>query len=77
MRKTASVDQHSVTGRDPPRLAVLLGDYAHDTAVFLDDRPEDMPGGADVIAISPYLVDNCHDRGLAIAARRAGLIAVE
>lgn len=43
-------------------------------AVFVDDRPEDMPEGADVIALSPYLAENRHDRGLAVAARRAGML---
>ena len=36
-----------------------------DRAVFIDDRPEDMPVGANVIAVSPYIAHNPHDRGLA------------
>jgi hypothetical protein len=32
--------------------------------VFVDDRPEDMPVGADVLAVSPYIADNPHDRAL-------------
>lgn len=32
--------------------------------VFVDDRPEDMPVGADVRAVSPYLAPNPHDRVL-------------
>jgi long-chain acyl-CoA synthetase len=42
-------------------------------AVFVDDRPEDLPVGARVIAVSPYLAANPHDRGLDPAARFAGL----
>jgi long-chain acyl-CoA synthetase len=41
-------------------------------AVFVDDRPEDMPMGATVISVSPYLVHNPHDRGLRGAAEQAG-----
>ena len=41
--------------------------------VFVDDRPEDMPIGADVIAVAPYLIENPRDRGLMRAAERAGL----
>ena len=37
---------------------------------LVDDRPEDMPVGADVVAVAPYLVDNRHDRGLAPVADR-------
>jgi phosphoglycolate phosphatase-like HAD superfamily hydrolase len=44
-----------------------------DAVVFVDDRPEDLPAAADVVAVAPYLVDNPHDRGLAPARRRAGL----
>jgi phosphoserine phosphatase len=33
-------------------------------AVFVDDRPEDMPVGAHVIAVFPYLAANPHDRAL-------------
>jgi hypothetical protein len=39
-------------------------------AVYIDDRPEDMPVGAEVIAVRPYLVGNVHDRGLAAATER-------
>jgi hypothetical protein len=38
--------------------------------VFVDDRPEDMPVGADIIAVFPYLAMNPHDRGLSEAMRR-------
>ena len=39
--------------------------------VFVDDRPEDLPTGAAVIAVAPYLSDNPHDRGLAEPLERA------
>jgi len=42
-------------------------------AVFVDDRPEDLPAGVQVVAVSPYLAENPHDRGLGPAARVAGL----
>lgn len=42
-------------------------------SVFVDDRPEDMPVGADVVAVSPYLSPDPHDRGLRPALRRAEL----
>lgn len=41
--------------------------------VFVDDHPEDLPPELTVIAVSPYLVDDPHDRGLDEVARRAGL----
>ncbi len=36
-------------------------------ATYVDDRPEDMPVGATVVAVSPYLSDDPFDRGLARA----------
>jgi long-chain acyl-CoA synthetase len=33
-------------------------------AVFVDDRPEDLAEGLEVIAVSPYLVDDRFDHGL-------------
>ena len=41
--------------------------------VFVDDRPEDLAEELDVLAVSPYLSDDPHDRGLRTVARRAGL----
>ena len=41
--------------------------------VFVDDRPEDLSPGLTVIAVSPYLSHDPHDRGLEVVARRAGL----
>ena len=42
-------------------------------AVFVDDRPEDLAEDLDVVAVSPYLAEDAHDRGLEVVARRAGL----
>jgi hypothetical protein len=41
--------------------------------VFVDDRPEDLAADFEVVAVSPYLSDDPHDRGLDVVARRAGL----
>ena len=55
---------HAKVDRDPH------GRYVPDfldgalAAVFVDDRPEDMPLGAEVVAGSPYLAANPHDRVL-------------
>ena len=64
-------DERDLDGRYIPR---FLSDSS---AVFVDDRPEDMPLDADVIAVSPYIGPNPHDRGLgravagdAVRARR-------
>ena len=43
-------------------------------AVFVDDRPEDLARHLDVLAVSPYLSADPHDRGLQGVARRAGLV---
>jgi long-chain acyl-CoA synthetase len=43
-------------------------------AVFIDDRPEDLDERLDVIAVSPYLSNDPHDRGLRDVARRAALL---
>jgi phosphoglycolate phosphatase-like HAD superfamily hydrolase len=43
-------------------------------AVYVDDRPEDMPLGAEVIAVSPYISESKWDRGLATVAARAELL---
>ncbi len=42
-------------------------------AVFVDDRPEDLGHDLDVLAVSPYLSDDPHDRGLEPVARSAGM----
>ena len=41
--------------------------------VLVDDRPEDMPSGHEVIAVPPYLASNPHDRALRTVAERAGI----
>jgi len=41
--------------------------------VFVDDRPEDLAEDLEVLAVSPYLSQDPHDRGLQAVARRAGL----
>jgi long-chain acyl-CoA synthetase len=43
-----------------------------DSAVFVDDRPEDLPAGAVVVAVSPYIAPDPHDDGLRRALARAG-----
>jgi phosphoglycolate phosphatase-like HAD superfamily hydrolase len=63
---------HEKDGRDGAGrylTAHFLAD--HRRVVFVDDRPEDMPEDAEVIAVSPYLGQNPHDRGLAPARSRA------
>ena len=42
-------------------------------AVFVDDRPEDLPPIAEVLAVSPYLSHAPHDRGLEPIMSRAGM----
>jgi long-chain acyl-CoA synthetase len=52
-------DQRDAQGRYVPTfLATPLA------ATYVDDRPEDMPIGAAIIPVSPYLVDDRFDRGL-------------
>ncbi len=41
--------------------------------VFVDDRPEDLAESLEVLAVSPYLADDPHDRALETVARCAGL----
>jgi long-chain acyl-CoA synthetase len=62
---------HDKEGRD------AAGRYVTDalpadlgSLVFVDDRPEDMPVGANVVAVAPYLVDNPHDRALESVSQR-------
>ncbi len=48
--------------------------FARNTSVvFVDDRPEDLPVGVDIIAVSPYLSADPYDRGLSPVAERAGI----
>jgi FMN phosphatase YigB (HAD superfamily) len=41
--------------------------------IFIDDRPEDMPIGTEVVAVHPYISPSPYDRGLHPVGRRAGL----
>ena len=43
------------------------------SAVFVDDRPEDLAGDVDLLTVSPYITEDPHDRGLDLVAQRAGL----
>lgn len=63
---------HDKEGRDAAGRYVVhrfLGGL--DGVVFVDDRPEDMPAGAEVVSVSPYLAPNPHDAGLRPALQRA------
>ena len=53
-------------------LTACLG-TEYERLIFIDDRPEDMPVGADVLAVAPYLIENPRDRGLRLVADRLGL----
>jgi long-chain acyl-CoA synthetase len=56
---------HDKDGRDADgRYSTAHVFAAIDGVVFVDDRPDDLPLGADVIAVAPYLSPNPHDRGL-------------
>ena len=46
-------------------------------AVFVDDRPEDLASGLEVLSVSPYLCEDPHDRALLAVAQRAGLPSCE
>ena len=46
-------------------------------AIFIDDRPEDLPASAEVLAVPPYLIENPRDRGLEQVAARAGAARAE
>ncbi|MET0908328.1 MAG: hypothetical protein ABWZ99_02575 [Ilumatobacteraceae bacterium] len=77
-RAVAAGIDHLVDGYHPKEGRDADGRYstAHvlaalDGVVFVDDRPGDMPVGADVVAVSPYLAPNPHDHGLAAAVARA------
>jgi phosphoglycolate phosphatase-like HAD superfamily hydrolase len=56
---------HGKDDRDGHR-RYLTGAFSDDlaTVVFVDDRPEDMPFGATVISVSPYISHNPHDGAL-------------
>ena len=59
-------------GEGAKELAFADGPGDTTLAVFVDDRPEDMPVGAAVIAVSPYLAHNPHDTGLSVVVQAAG-----
>jgi long-chain acyl-CoA synthetase len=62
---------HDKDGRDADGRYLTAHVIAEiDGVVFVDDRPGDMPLGADVIAVSPYLTPNPRDRGLDRALTR-------
>jgi len=67
---TAGIDHlidrcHDKDGRDADgRYSTAHMITELDGVVFVDDRPGDMPLGAAVIAVSPYLAPNPRDRGL-------------
>lgn len=62
-------------GRDGDGCYLTAHLPAHSSrAVFVDDHPEDLPRHLDVLAVSPYLSEDPHDRGLQRVARRAGLV---
>jgi hypothetical protein len=73
---TAGIDHlvdgyHDKDGRDADgRYSTAHVCAAIDGVVFVDDRPDDMPLGAEVIAVSPYLAPTPHDRGLDPALAR-------
>jgi hypothetical protein len=65
---------HSKEGRDEHgRYSTVALQVSHASTVFVDDRPEDLPIDADVVAVSPYLAHSPHDEGLRLAVIRAGL----
>jgi long-chain acyl-CoA synthetase len=64
---------HDKEGRDE-RGRYLVGAFLDGLAgvVFVDDRPEDLPEGAEIVVVPPYIAPNEHDRGLVRVAARAG-----
>jgi long-chain acyl-CoA synthetase len=63
----------AVRDRDGHYITAHLGvETGH--VVFVDDRPEDLAEELDVRAVSPYLSDDRHDRGLEEVVRSVGLV---
>ena len=61
-------------GRDADgRYLVASLSIVLDQSIFVDDRPEDLPREAEVLAVPPYLIENPRDQGLAAIAARAGI----
>ena len=50
-------------GEDGRYLTRHLGTDLRAT-VFVDDQPGDLPSTARCVAVTPYMSDDCHDRGL-------------
>ena len=48
-------------------------DLGSEPTVFVDDHPEDLSPDLTVVAVTPYLSDDPHDRGLEEVAQVAGL----
>jgi long-chain acyl-CoA synthetase len=65
---------HDKEARDDDGRYVVAFLEAPLEAVYVDDRPEDLPLGASVIAVSPYLAHNPFDRtwSTAVTATRHG-----
>lgn len=59
---------HEKAGRDGEGRFVLPDGIGLEGTVFVDDRPEDLPVGATVVIVFPYLADNPHDRAFAAVA---------
>lgn len=69
---------HAKDGRDGDgRYRIDALPLGAGAAVFVDDRPEDLPDGVVVVAVSPYLSHTPHDRGLRRALDRAGMVRNE
>jgi hypothetical protein len=64
---------HSKDARDAA--GRYVADHVVDAGVvvFVDDRPEDLPLGATVMSVSPYLAHDPRDRGLLATIRLAGI----
>jgi long-chain acyl-CoA synthetase len=68
---------YAKSSRDEDRRYVTSGFLAGLTGVvFVDDRPEDMPVGAEVITVRPYLAPNPHDRGLEACLQHPTLLTL-
>ncbi|HEV2368567.1 MAG TPA: DUF705 domain-containing protein [Acidimicrobiales bacterium] len=69
---------HSKAGRDGNGRYSTAGLPAGSGSFrFIDDRPEDLPAGADVVVVSPYLSPDPHDDGLRRGLERAGHLQVQ
>jgi hypothetical protein len=64
---------HSKEGRDSSGRYLPTFNVRWSETRFIDDRPEDLPESAEVIAVSPYIAENQHDTGLLVVARYVGI----